>query len=59
MFGRDIKQLKHFVPEFRRALMDAHKWYPTARVELLKDNSGLVLKDSPALIPYKKLARLS
>jgi hypothetical protein len=59
MFGRDIKQLKHFVPEFKRALIDAHKWYPTARVELLKDNSGLVLKDSPALIPYKKLARLS
>jgi hypothetical protein len=58
MFGKDIKLRKHFVAEFKLALAEAHKWYPNARVELLKDNSGLTLRNSPALIPYRKMARL-
>ncbi len=58
MFGRDIKQHRHFWPEFLRALKEAHKWYPTARVEPLKDGSGLKLFDSPALIPYRKVERI-
>ena len=58
MFGKDIGQRKHFVAEFKLALAEAHKWYPNARVELMKDGSGLTLKSSPALIPYRKMARL-
>jgi hypothetical protein len=58
MFGQDIKHRHHFVAEFKNALAEAHRWYPTARVEWLKDGSGLTLKNSPALIPYRKLARI-
>jgi hypothetical protein len=58
MFGRDIKHTRHFWPEFLAALKEALKWYPTARVEILNDNSGLRLHDSPALIPHRKIGRI-
>jgi hypothetical protein len=58
MFGRDVKELRHFWPRFKHALIEAHKHYPHARVEVLKDDSGIILKDSPPLIPYRKLPRL-
>jgi hypothetical protein len=56
MFGQGIKQQKHFWPRFKDALAEAHKWYPTARVEVLND--GLKLHDSPSLIPHRKVARI-
>ena len=58
MFGQDIKLRKHFWPEFKLAVAEAHKWYPTARIELLKDGTGMTLKNSPALIPHRKVPRL-
>jgi hypothetical protein len=52
MFGRDIKLLKHFWPEFLKALREALKWYPSVRLEILDD--AIKLYSSPPLIPYRK-----
>lgn len=56
MFGQDVKQLKHFWSRFKSALGEAHKWYPTAHVEVLND--AIKLHDSPPLIPYRKVGRI-
>ena len=56
MFGGNRGQLKHFWPEFKKSLAEAHKFYPTAIVEVKKD--CVILKDSPPLIPYRKMTRL-
>jgi hypothetical protein len=56
MFGRDIKHLYHFWPEFKKSLAEAHKFYPTAIVEV--KNDCVILKDSPPLIPYRKMHRI-
>lgn len=56
MFGKDVAQLDHFWPRFLESLRAALKWYPKARVEI--KNDCIILKNSPALIPYKKLARI-
>ena len=62
MFGQGVKSEKQFWPEFKKALLVAHKQYPTARIEVTKDSkgneTGILLKDSPPLIPYRKLAKL-
>jgi Plasmid encoded RepA protein len=57
MFGGNRGLLKHFWPEFKKALAEAHKFYPKAIIELKSD--CIILKDSPPLIPYRKMARLS
>lgn len=56
MFGKDCKQMYHFWPRFLAALKEAHKHYPTARVEVLND--CIKLHSSPPLIPYRKLGRI-
>jgi hypothetical protein len=56
MFGGSRGLLKHFWPEFKKALAEAHKFYPAAIVEV--KNDCVVLKDSPALIPYRKMHRI-
>jgi hypothetical protein len=59
MFGQDITLLKNFWSKFRPALTEAHKWYPNARIELVKNQGGLLLRNSPPLIPHQKAPRLS
>lgn len=49
VFGGNIKLLKHFKVEFRRALIAAHRFYPEARVDFNRDH--LTLYRSPVLIP--------
>lgn len=49
IFGQGIKQLKHFKEEFRKAVMEAHKFYPEARIELDKDY--VTLGKSPPSVP--------
>ena len=56
LFGQDVVQLDHFWPRFVASLKHAHKWYPEARVEVRKD--CIILKNSPPLIPHRKVARL-
>jgi hypothetical protein len=56
MFGRDVKQLDHFWPRFKESLQAARQWYPTARIEV--KNDCIILKNSPPLIPYRKLIHL-
>ncbi|MGC2658190.1 MAG: replication protein RepA [Bryobacteraceae bacterium] len=56
MFGGNRGLLKHFWPEFKKALAEAHKFYPTAIVEV--KNDCVVLKDSPPVIPYRKMHRI-
>jgi len=56
MFGRDIKELYKFWQRFKKSLMAAHQWYPKAQIEMKDD--CIILKDSPPLIPYRKMARL-
>lgn len=41
VFGGNIKLLKHFKVEFRKALLAAHRFYPEARVEFKKDHLTL------------------
>ena len=53
MFGRDCKRLAHFWPRFVSSLQEAHKHYPTARVEVLSD--CIKLRTSPPLIPHRKV----
>ena len=57
MFGGNRGLLKHFWPEFKKALAEAHKFYPNAIIEV--KNDCIILKDSPPLIPYRKMPRLS
>lgn len=54
LFGQDIDQPRMFWRRFKFSLEMAHKWYPTAMLELLPKNKGLVLRNSAALIPFKK-----
>ena len=56
LFGKDVVQLDHFWDRFLQSLHAALKWYPKARVEI--KNDCIILKNSPPLIPYKKLARI-
>ena len=56
MFGGNRGLLKHFWPEFKKALAEAHKFYPQAMIEVKSD--CIVLKDSRALIPYRKMPRI-
>lgn len=62
MFGQGVKQEWQFWPEFKKALAEAHKEYRTARIEITKDGrgneTGILLKNSPPLIPYRKVARI-
>jgi hypothetical protein len=37
--------------------MAAVKWYPQAQIEV--KNDCIILKDSPPLIPYRKIARIT
>jgi hypothetical protein len=48
VFGTNIKLLKHFKIEFRKAVIAAHHFYPVARVEFASDH--LVLYRSRPLI---------
>jgi hypothetical protein len=57
LFGRDVQQLDHFWPRFLKSLTAAVQWYPQAQIEV--KNDCIVLKDSPPLIPYRKLARIT
>ncbi len=56
-FGSDIKELKKFWQNFKKSLVTALRWYPKARVEV--KNDCIILHDSPPLIPYRKVIRLS
>jgi len=60
MFGRDIKQRKHFWPEFIKALGEAVQQYPQARhsISILEDKSGMRLGYAEPLIPHKKIGRI-
>lgn len=49
VFGREIRQLKHFKEEFKKAVIEAHKFYPEARIELDKDY--VILRESPLSVP--------
>jgi hypothetical protein len=53
LFGQDIKELKKFWQSFKKSLEEAHKWYPEAQIEMKNDH--IILKDSPPLIPYRKM----
>lgn len=53
VFGQDIKRFKHFWPEFKKAVSDAHECYQDARLEF--GNDCLKLYTSPPRIPYRKL----
>lgn len=57
LFGQDITQLKKFWQSFKKSLLAAHKWYPQAQIEV--KNDCIILKDSPPLIPYRKMSRIS
>jgi hypothetical protein len=57
MFGGNRGLLKHFWPEFKKALAEAHEFYPQAMIEV--KNDCIVLKDSRPLIPYRKMPRIS
>jgi len=56
LFGQDITELKKFWQSFKKSLIAAHKWYPQAQIEM--KNDCLILKDSPPLIPYRKMPRI-
>ena len=47
MFGGNRGHLYHFWPEFKKALTEAHKFYPKAIIEV--KNDCIILKDSPPL----------
>jgi len=55
IFGQGIKQLKHFKIEFKNAVMEAYKFYPTARIEIRNDKDYIVLKNSLSPIPHKSI----
>lgn len=56
LFGQDVQDITHFWPRFLQSLKAAHKWYPQARIEI--KNDCILLKNSPPLIPYRKIPRL-
>ena len=56
LFGQDIAALKKFWQSFNKSLIAAHKWYPQAQIEV--KNDCIILKDSPPLIPYRKMPRI-
>ena len=56
LFGQDIKDLKKFWQSFKKSLLAAHKLYPKAQIEI--KNDCIILKDSPPLIPYRKMPRI-
>ena len=56
LFGRDIKERAKFWQNFKSSLDAARKWYPKARIEV--KNDCIVIKDSPPLIPHRKLIRI-
>src|SRR5450755_3391801 len=56
LFGQDIRGLKQFWHKFKKSLLAAHEWYPQAQIEM--KNDCIILKDSPPLIPYRKVPRL-
>lgn len=51
IFGRGIQELKHFKIHFKKAMMEAYKYYPEARVALEKDY--IILYKSPSPIPLE------
>ena len=57
MFGRDIKQRKHFWPRFLRALEDAARHYPNARYQVMND--CVMFWHSPPIIPHKKSVQIT
>jgi hypothetical protein len=57
LFGRDIAEQKKFWQSFKRSLIAALQWYPQAHIEIRND--CILLKDSPPLIPYRKIARIT
>jgi hypothetical protein len=56
LFGQDITARKKFWSSFKKSLLAAHKWYPQAQIEV--KNDCIILKDSPPLIPYRKMNRI-
>jgi hypothetical protein len=56
LFGQDIKGLKQFWHKFKKSLAAAQLFYPQAQIEV--KNDCIVLRDSPALIPYRKVNRI-
>jgi hypothetical protein len=56
MFGGNRGLLKHFWPEFKKSLEEARKYYPMAVIDVADDR--IILKNSPPLIPYRKVFRL-
>jgi Plasmid encoded RepA protein len=56
LFGQDIAAPKKFWHSFKKSLIAAHEWYPKARVEV--KNDCIILKDSPPLIPYRKMPQI-
>lgn len=57
LFGRDIQSQKKFWESFRKSLIAALKWYPEAIIEI--KNDCIVLRNSPSLIPYRKVGRIT
>jgi hypothetical protein len=57
LFGKDIEQRWKFWQVFKKSLARALEHYPQAIVEV--QNDCIVLHDSPPLIPYRKLHRIS
>lgn len=57
LFGRDIQEQKKFWQSFKKSLAAARNWYPQAVIEVTNDS--IILKNSPALIPYRKIGRIT
>ena len=51
IFGRGIKQLRDFKIHFKKSLIEAHRFYPDARIEPSKDY--ITFYHSPAPIPLR------
>ncbi len=49
VFGRGIKELKHFKVHFKKALNEAYRYYPEAKFDLEKDY--ITIHSSPSPIP--------
>lgn len=57
LFGRDIQEQKKFWQSFKKSLLAALQWYPQAAIEVKDD--CIILKNSPPLIPYRKVGRIT
>lgn len=57
MFGQDITEQKKFWQRFKKSLAAARRWYPQAVIE--EKNDCIILKNSPPLIPYRKVGRIT